>query len=115
LKKEGAETMWWIYVLVALFIEAYALLSPLKRRAVIIAVFFIVNLIIHFTGTQYLGMLYASAQKDLAGNIVWTIDLADRVNSTITVLYANVVALVVNLFIALWTLYAYFSKQVERW
>lgn len=102
-------------MLVALFTEAYALLSPLRRRAVIIAVFFIVNLIVHITGTQYLGMLYASAQKDLAGNIVWTIDLADRVNNTIAVLYANVVTFVINLFLALWTLFMYFSERARRW
>jgi len=107
--------MWWIYVLVALFIEAYAMLSPLRRRAVIIAVFFVVNLIVHITGTQYLGMLYASAQKDSSGNIVWTLDLSDRVSNTIAVLYANVVAFVINLFIALWTLYAYFTERVRRW
>jgi hypothetical protein len=107
--------MWWIYVLVALFIEAYALLSPLKRRAVIIAVFFVVNLIVHITGVQYLGMLYASAPKDTTGSIVWTIDLSDRISNTIAVLYANVVAFVINLFIALWTLYAYFTERVKRW
>jgi hypothetical protein len=107
--------MWWIYVLVALFIDAYALLSPIRRRGVIVAVFFVVNLIVHVVGTQYLGMLYASAQKDASGNIVWTLDLSDRVNDTIAVLYANVVAFVVNLFIALWTLYAYFTERARRW
>jgi hypothetical protein len=62
---------------------------------------------VHVVGSSYLGMLYAAAQKDVTGNIVWTVDLADRVRDITAVMYANAVALTLALFLALWTAYEY--------
>jgi hypothetical protein len=66
---------------------------------------------VHVVGTSYLGMLYQAAQKDASGNIVWTLDLADRVRDTTAVLYTNAVVFAVDLFLALWSIYEHVMQR----
>lgn len=94
---------------------AYAALSPRPRRLAVVAGVFLLCIVVHVVSSSYLGMLYAAAQKDALGNIVWTLDLADRVRDITAVMYVNSIALVIALFLALWTAYEYGVQAARRW
>jgi hypothetical protein len=107
--------VWWVYAAALIGVLAYAALSPHPRRLAIVAAIFLLCIIVHVVSSSYLGMLYAAAQKDALGNIVWTFDLADRVRDIIAVMYVNGIALVIALFLALWTVYEYATATARRW
>jgi hypothetical protein len=107
--------MWWLYGAVGIAAVIYAILSPVQRRLAVAAGLFLLALLVHVVSTSYLGMLYASAQKDLNGNIVWTLDLSDRVRDTLSILYVNAVLLVSSLFLILWSIYSYATQNVSKW
>jgi len=111
----GAENMWWLYGAVGIAAVIYAILSPIRRRLAIAAGIFLLTLLVHVISTSYLGMLYASAQKDTAGNIVWTLDLSDRVRDTLSIMYVNIVLLVSSIFLILWSAYSYATHNVSKW
>jgi len=111
----GAENMWWLYGAVGIAAVIYAILSPMQRRLAIAAGLFLLTLLVHVVSTSYLGMLYASAQKDTAGNIVWTIELSDRVRDTLSIMYVNIVLLVSSIFLILWSAYSYATHNVSKW
>jgi len=106
--------MWWLYGAVGIAAVIYAALSSMPRRLAIAAGLFLLTILVHIVSTSYLGMLYASAQKDAAGNIVWTLDLSDRVRDTLSILYVNVVLLVSSLFLILWSAYSYAISNVSK-
>jgi hypothetical protein len=107
--------VWWVYAAALIGVLAYAALSPRPRRLAIVAAVLLLCIIVHVVSSSYLGMLYAAAQKDSLGNIVWTLDLADRVRDITAVMYVNSIALVIALFLALWTAYEYGVQTARRW
>lgn len=112
---KGAKNMWWLYGALCIAAVIYAILSPVQRRLAIAAGLFLLTILVHVVSTSYLGMLYASAQKDTAGNIVWTIDLSDRVRDTLSIMYVNIVLLVSSIFLILWSAYSYATHNVSKW
>ncbi|MCI4409148.1 MAG: hypothetical protein JHC26_08660 [Thermofilum sp.] len=107
--------MWWLYGALGIAAVIYAILSPMQRRLAIAAGLFLFTILVHVISTSYLGMLYASAQKDSSGNIVWTLDLSDRVRDTMSIMYVNIVLLVSAIFLILWSAYSYGTREVSRW
>lgn len=109
------QKMWWVYGAVGIAAVIYAVLSPMQRRLAIAAGLFLLTILVHVVSTSYLGMLYASAQKDASGNVVWTLDLSDRVRDTLSIMYVNVVLLVSSIFLILWSAYSYATQTVSKW
>jgi len=109
------QKMWWIYGAFGIAAVIYAVLSPTERRLAVAAGLFLLTILVHVVSTSYLGMLYASVQKDSAGNIVWTLDLADRVRDTLSIMYVNVVLLVSSIFLVVWSAYSYAAQSVSKW
>ena len=107
--------MWWLYGVLVVAALVYAALSPPPRRLAIAAGLFLLAIIVHVVGSSYLGMLYASAQKDASGNIVWTLDLADRVRDITAVMYVNALLFALALFLVLWTAYEHAVRAARRW
>jgi len=107
--------MWWLYGALGIAAIIYALLSPIQRRLAISVGLFLLTILVHVISTSYLGMLYASAQKDTTGNIVWTLELSDRVRDTLSIMYVNIVLLVSSLFLILWSAYSYGTQKMSKW
>jgi hypothetical protein len=87
----------------------------MQRRLAIAAGLFLLTILVHVISTSYLGMLYASTQKDSTGNIVWTLDLSDRVRDTLSIIYVNIVLLVSSIFLIVWSAYSYGTHEVSKW
>jgi hypothetical protein len=107
--------MWWLYGALLVVALVYAVLSPPPRRLAIAAGLFLLAIVVHVVGSSYLGMLYASAQKDASGNVVWTLDLADRVRDITAVMYVNGLLFALALFLVLWTALGHAWRSVGKW
>jgi len=84
-----------------------------SRRFIVLAAVFGLCLLALTLALSYLNMLYAAAPKNAAGEVVLTVELADRVRDTTAVLYTSAIGLASSLLLALWYMWQYASER--RW
>ncbi len=75
----------------------FALTRRAEQKKIVLLLGLIVAFFLWFFSQTYTNMLYASAQKDASGNILWSYDLADRLQDAIALGFVSVVFIVIFL------------------
>jgi len=106
--------MWWLFGLVVVAGLGYtALTRSYTRRFIVLAAVFGLCLLALTLALNYLNMLYAAAPKGVTGEVILTVELADRIRDTTAILYSSVIGLISSLVFALWYMWQYVSER--RW